>query len=162
MPESSSSGAVTLRLWQAEDAAALVAAWHDPAIIAGSSPPDDRSLAAATRWIDGVDVREQRLLAVDRVIDVAGECVGEVGLSDIDQRRAAAMIGWWVAADHRGNGYARVAVEAMAALAIGFGVQTLVAQIAVDNAASIRIAERTGFELLRAGSFDQPHVYARR
>lgn len=151
-----------MRLWQADDAAALIAAWHDPAIIAGSSPPDDRSLAAATRWIEGVEVREQRLLAVDRVIDVAGECVGEVGLSDIDQRRGAALIGWWVAAGHRGNGYAQQAVEAMAALATGFGVQTLVAQIAVDNTASIRIAERAGFELLRAGSPAHPHVYARR
>ena len=82
---------VTLRPWRVDDTPALVAAWHDDAIVAGSTPPPDRSAAAARRWIEGCDVREQRLLAVDRVIDVAGACVGEVGLSDIDQRRGAAV-----------------------------------------------------------------------
>ena len=74
----------------------------------------------------------------------------------------AALVGWWVAAGYRGNGYAGAAVEALAELALGFGVHTLVAQIGTDNAASVRIAERAGFELLRAGSTQHPHVYARR
>ena len=151
-----------LRPWAAEDAAVLVAAWHDPAIIAGSTPPEDRSLAAAARWIDGVGVREQRLLAIDRVIDVAGACVGEVGLSDIDQRRGAALVGWWVAADHRGRGHATAGLRAMVDVATSVGVTTLVAQIAVDNEASVTVAERAGFAQLRPGSPEQPHVYVRR
>lgn len=152
----------TLRTWRSDDAPALVAAWHDPAIIDGSSPPDDRSIEAAARWIEGVGVREQRLLAVDRVIDVAGECVGEVGLSDIDQRRGAALVGWWVAAERRGNGYAADGLRAMAELAPSFGVQTLVAEIAVDNHASIVVAERAGFVPLRQGTPEQPHAYVLR
>ena len=68
---------VTLRPWRVDDTPALVAAWHDDDIAAGSTPPPDRSAVAAARWIEGCDVREQRLIAVDRVIDVAGECVGE-------------------------------------------------------------------------------------
>ncbi len=154
--------AVTLRPWRIDDAPALVAAWHDPAIIAGSTPPKERSPEAAQRWIDGVGVREQRLLAVDRVIDVAGECVGEVGLSDIDQRRGAALVGWWVAADHRGNGYAVAALQAMVDVAATVGVHALVAEIGVENAASVAVAERAGFELVREGSPERPHVYVRR
>ncbi|MEM9466278.1 MAG: GNAT family N-acetyltransferase [Actinomycetota bacterium] len=96
------------------------------------------------------------------MIDVAGECVGEVGLSDIDQRRGAALIGWWVAAGHRGNGYATEAIGRLADAAVGFGVHTLVAQIGVANEASIHIATRAGFTLLRAGDDATPHVYVRR
>ena len=107
-------------------------------------------------------MREQRLLAVDRVIDVAGECVGEVGLSDIDQRRGAALIGWWVGAEHRGRGFAVAGVGAMLDVAAMFGVTTLVAQIGIDNTASVRVAERVGFMLLRAGSEVEPHLYVHR
>lgn len=153
---------LTLRPWRPDDAAALSAAWHDPDIVAGSTPPADRSLAGAVRWIEGCGVREQRLLAVDRVIDVAGECVGEVGLSDIDQRRGAALVGWWVAADHRGRGHATAGLKAMVDVAATFGVTALVAQIAVDNEASVAVATRAGFELLREGSTEQPHVYVLR
>lgn len=152
----------SLRRWRLEDAPVLVEAWHDPAIIAGSIPPPDRSLAGAQRWIEGVGLREQRLLAVDRVIDVGGECVGEVGLSEIDQRRAAALVGWWVASDHRGRGYATAGLRAMAEVAVSVGVTALVAQIAVANVASVSVAERAGFERMREGSADQPHVYVLR
>ena len=153
---------VTLRPWRVDDAPVLVAAWHDDDILAGSTPPPDRSPASAARWIEGWEVREQRLLAVDRVIDVAGECVGEVGLSDIDQRRGAALIGWWVAAEHRGHGHATAGVAAMVDVASAFGVHTLVAQIGVENEASVRVAERAGFTLLRAGTDTEPHAYVRR
>lgn len=153
---------ITLRPWHVDDAPVLVAAWHDDDILAGSTPPPDRSHASAVRWIGGWEIREQRLLAVDRVIDVAGECVGEVGLSDIDQRRGAALIGWWIAAEHRGHGHAAAGVAAMVELAGSFGVQALVAQIGVDNEASVRVAERAGFTVLRAGTETEPHVYVHR
>ena len=120
-------------------------------------------MAGAARWISGCDIRERRLLAVDRVVDVAGECVGEVGLSDIDPQRGAALIGWWVAAEHRGRGHATAAVEAMVALAFEeLGLRAVVAQIGADNDASVRVAEAVGFERLRSGSGDQPHVYVAR
>ncbi|MEM8708241.1 MAG: GNAT family N-acetyltransferase [Actinomycetota bacterium] len=154
--------APVLRPWHVDDAPALVAAWHDPDVMVGSTPPEDRSLEAARGWIEGVGVREQRLLAVDRVIDVGGVAVGEVGLSDIDQRRGAALIGWWVGADHRGRGFATAGVRAMVDLATQFGVQALVAQIGADNAASIVVAERAGFTLLRSGGEAEPHVFVHR
>jgi len=43
-----------------------------------------------------------------------------------------------------------------------FGVTTLVAQIGIANTASVRVAERVGFMLLRAGSEVEAHVYVHR
>ena len=166
MADPNPDGGVSLRPWRAADATELVAAWNDPDVQAGSNPPPDRSLAAARRWIDGCAVREDRLLAIDRVIDVDGRCVGEVGISDIDDRRGAALIGWWVGADHRGHGYAAAGVAEMASWLLDpahrAGIRALVAQIGVANSASVRVAERAGFSLLRAGDEDHHHVYVRR
>ncbi|MDG1365533.1 MAG: GNAT family N-acetyltransferase [Acidimicrobiales bacterium] len=151
---------VTLRAWRAQDARVLAAAWNDPTITAGAQPPDERSTAAAERWIEGCAVREQRLLAIDRVIAVDDACVGEVGLSSIDQRRKAALIGWWTSVEHRGNGYASAAVRAMTALAFDvFGLVTLVAEIGIENPGSVRVAEHGGFDLLRRGGEGLPHAY---
>lgn len=155
--------AVRLRPWQAADAAALAAAWNDPDVAAGSQPPDDRSVGAAERWIAGCTVREHRLLAIDRVIDIDGRCVGEVGLANIDQQRGAALIGWWVGPDHRGKGYATAGVHAMVELAFSeFGLRAIVAEVGIENAPSIRVAERAGLALLRPGSPERPHAYVAR
>jgi len=154
---------VRLRSWRAQDAPALAAAWNDPTIAAASQPPDDRSLDAAARWIEGCAVREERLLAIDRVVSVDGACVGEVGLSSMDPARKAAVVGWWIGIGHRGNGFATAAVRELIGVAFDeFDIRTLVAEIGIENAGSVRVAERTGFELLRQGSEDRPHAYVHR
>ena len=154
---------VRLRSWRAQDAPALAAAWNDPTIAAVSQPPDDCSLEAAARWIEGCGVREERLLAIDRVVSVDGACVGEVGLSSIDRGRKAAVIGWWIGIGHRGNGFATAAVRELIDVAFDeFDISTLVAEIGIDNAGSVRVAERAGFELLRGGGEDRPHAYVHR
>ncbi len=152
-----------LRSWRVQDAPALAAAWNDPTIAAVSQPPDDCSLDAAARWIEGCAVREERLLAIDRVVSVDGACVGEVGLSSIDRGRKAAVIGWWIGIGHRGNGFATAAVRELIGVAFDeFDISTLVAEIGIDNAGSVRVAERAGFELLRCGGEDRPHAYVHR
>jgi len=155
--------AVSLRPWRRGDAAALAAAWADPDIVAGSQPPEDRSVAAAERWIAGCSVREERLLAIDRVLDVAGECVGEVGASNVDHRRGAALLGWWVASQHRARGHATAGIGLMCDLLFeAFGLRALIAEIAPENEASIRLAVGLGFEPLRAATADSPAAYVLR
>lgn len=145
---------VELRPWRSEDIPALVVAWHDPDIVSGSQPPADRSSEAAGRWIGGSGERERRLLAIDRVIDVDGECVGEVGVSSIDQRRGAALIGWWIAAGHRRRGYATAGLELMVDLLFSeFRLGAIVAEIDDDNAVSRRTALTVGFVPLGPGSY---------
>jgi RimJ/RimL family protein N-acetyltransferase len=138
---------IRLRPWRAVDAAALVRAWHDPDIIAGSSPPPDRSLEAARRWIEGVDERRRAGLALDLVIAGDADTVwGEVGLSQIDPEQRTAVIGWWVAADRRGSGVATEAVTLLTRWALGGGrLRALLALIGTDNPASSRVATRAGY-----------------
>jgi RimJ/RimL family protein N-acetyltransferase len=137
-----------LRPWRLADAPALVRAWHDPDIIEGSRPPADRSPEAASRWIGGCDERRRLGVALDLVIaDPADDRVlGEVGLSKLDPGRRAAVIGWWVHADERGRGVATDAITLFTQWALGpAGLRALFAEIATDNPASLRVAERAGY-----------------
>jgi RimJ/RimL family protein N-acetyltransferase len=155
---------VRLRPWRVGDADALVAAWHDPEIVAGSSPPAVRSEEAAVRWIQGWDQRRVAGLAVDLVVADPGDdrVLAEVGLSRFDPRRRAAMIGWWVAAPERGRGVAGRAVEMLVDWSLEAGLEALVAEITEGNVASVQVAERCGFVMLRPATAAVPAVYSRR
>ncbi len=139
-----------LRPWRLDDAPSLVRAWHDPAVIEGSRPPADRSLATAARWIEGCDERRRAGLAFDLVIAGSDDRVmGEVGLSKLNPRRRAALIGWWTHAQERGRGVATTAVSLFTDWALGSGgLRALLAEIGAGHDASIRVAEAAGFRPL--------------
>jgi ribosomal-protein-alanine N-acetyltransferase len=143
-------GRIHLRPWAVRDAASLVEAWHDPAIQAGSVPPPERSLAAAERWIEGADERRRAGVAIDLVIASDDDrAIGEVGLSRLDPERRAAIAGWWIHEADRGAGAATEAVSLFTEWALGPGrLRAVMAEIAPDNAASIRVAERSGFRVI--------------
>jgi RimJ/RimL family protein N-acetyltransferase len=157
-----------LRPWGADDFPALVRAWHDPAVIAGSTPPRDRSPSAARRWIEGVDERRRAGSALDLVIVGASpgdgtdggtdDAVwGEVGLSQFDATRRAAAVGWWVAAEHRGKGVATEAVTLFTRWALEPGrLRALFARIGADNPASVRVATAAGYVPLEPARNPQP------
>ena len=147
---------IRLRPWCVVDAAALAAAWADPEIVARSSVPPDSSLAAAERWIEGSEERCRRGLSVDLAIarSADDEVIGEVGLSSIDPRRGAALIGWWVAAAERGQGVASEAVAGFAGWALTeAGFAAVVAEITEDNDASLQVAKNCDFVPLGPGSW---------
>jgi len=155
---------VTLRRWELGDAESLVAAWADPEVVAGSTPPSDAGLDAATTWIEGAGEREAANVAVDLVITDPGDdhVMGEVGISSIDDVRRAAMIGWWVAADDRGRHVASCAVGMFADWMLHEGpLDHLMAEIAPGNQASIRVAMNAGFRLLRESDGNHPSVFVR-
>ncbi len=155
---------VVLRRWHVGDAASLTAAWADPGVAAGSAPPADRGLDAATAWIEGARVREQASLAVDIVMadPVDDHVMGEVGISSIDEVRRAALIGWWVSADDRGRHVASTAVRMFADWMLDAGpLDHLVAEILPTNEPSIRVALNAGFRLLRPSEGSRPLVFAR-
>lgn len=156
---------IRLRPWRLEDAPALVAAWHDPAVLAGAHPPEDRSERGARRWIEGWEVRRAGGIAFDLVVaDLADDSVvGEIGLSRFDPGRRAAMAGWWIAESARGRGLAAAAVRLMTDWAMAPGrLAAVLASIDVDNVASARVAERAGFVVLRPGGEGEPAVWVRR
>ncbi len=112
------TGSLVLRPWTVDDAPALVAAWADPDVGRWTGVPARCDEAAARRWITGEEDRRARGLALDLVIEVDGEVVGEVGLADIDPEPGTAEIGWWVAPSHRGNGLASEAANLVAEWAV--------------------------------------------
>lgn len=158
-------GKVHLRPWRANDAPSLVAAWADAVATGEAQPPQDRSLPGAERWIAGAEQRCRVGLAVDLVVAAADDdrVLGEVGLSSIDPRRAVALIGWRVAVGERRQGVASLAAEGFVDWALtATGLVAVVAEISAENAASWRIAERCGFELLRPATSSQLGALVRR
>lgn len=156
---------VRLRAWRSDDAPALVSAWHDPAVIAGSRPPEDRSVRFARRWIAGCETRRLAGVALDLVVAAVDDdaVLGEVGLSRFDTERLAAMAGWWVVEEARGRGVATRAVDLLAAWVLAEGpLVAVVAEIAGDNVASERVASAAGFDLLRPAAENRPGTWVRR
>jgi len=151
MPEIE-AGELLLRPWQITDRDALCAAWQDPTIRQIGQVPSDCSALAAQRWISGAVLRAEAGVALDLVIDRGGHCVGEVGVSHVDNQRRAGLIGWWVAADQRRRGYATAAVRAFSGWLLSEGgLDAVVAEIDPANIASRRVAETSGFLVLRDG-----------
>jgi RimJ/RimL family protein N-acetyltransferase len=139
-------GGLVLRPWRIVDAPALVAAWSDPEVARWTGVPDDRDLVAAERWIAGDAWRRQHGLSLDLVLDVDDEVVGEVGLTAFDAAAGEAEVGWWLAAAHRGRGYASRAVRLLAEWATDeLSVGHLVARCHRGNPASAAVARRAGF-----------------
>lgn len=139
-------GPLVLRPWSADDAGALAAAWADPEIARWTGVPSRHDEAAARRWIGGDADRRARGLALDLVIERAGEVVGEVGLSGVDTDEGRAEIGWWVAPDHRGGGIATSAAALVAAWAVAeLDLDVVVARCHRDNPASGAVARAAGF-----------------
>lgn len=154
-----------IRPWRVDDAPALVRAWHDPAIVAGSTPPADRSTAAAVRWIEGCEDRRLAGVAVDVVVvDDGDQVLGEFGLSRFDAGRAAAVAGWWIHAEARGRGIGGAVVTAMTRWLLDGPLRALLAEIDPGNEASVTVARRAGYQPLGEvpGDSDGIQVWAAR
>ena len=142
-----------LRPWRVTDALALVAAWRDPVIGDRLSVPEPADEAAAARWIS----QRERAWADGRSVDLAvtdppsGTVVGEVGLSQLDPVRRAALVGWWIAEDWRGQGRAGEAVRLVVDWALSEGpLEAVMAEVAADNPASAAVARRAGLRRVQA------------
>lgn len=84
---------------------------------------------------------------------------GLVGIISVRRRDAGVgELGYWVAPAFWGTGYASEAVEAVARWATEAGLQTLVAEVVQDNAASAKVLVRDGFAYVGDG---EVHALAR-
>lgn len=154
---------VWLRPWRRADASALVAGWIDDEVARWLPVPERRDLTAARRWISGWDRRRTLGLALDLVIvDDDDHCLGEVGLSHVDEARSAALIGWWLLPAARGSGAGATAVDLAAGWLLGaVGLAALLALIDQENEPSLALATRCGFEEIGRRD-DHQLVFARR
>jgi RimJ/RimL family protein N-acetyltransferase len=160
--------ALLLRPWERRDAEALIEVYRDPLLreqtrMPVASPED------AARW---VDVHERGWASGDRVsfavfeesaeirsadgsgnASADGGLVGHVVLKRDDPGAPTAEVGYWTAAAARGHGVAPRALEVLTTWAfetfggsggVG-GVDRLELLHQVDNPASCRVAEKTGY-----------------
>lgn len=126
-----------------DDAHALLAVWGDPANerFVGSTPP--RSAEEVRAWMQsgmpwGVWER------------ASGELVGDCGLFRNDDGEWELAYGF--RRDRRGRGYATEAGDACLRHGFGeLGLTRIVADVPREHAASIRVLEKLGFRLERAG-----------
>ena len=173
--------ALRLRPWLAEDMPDLLAAVARdyPARGLESHPDLDvpgpqrwsgpRNDAEAALWLSG---QERGWACGDwltfAVLDaVQNRAVGHVGLKNRDGGQLGTgergEIGYWTAADARGRGIAPAAVRAVTAWAFGnFGTECLPRIMLVhdvDNRASCRVAEKSGYPFHELSPANPPHWF---
>ena len=150
------AGALHLRPWEDRDVEALATAVRDPAI-ALWSPFEDAGdpRADAERFVRRAPTGDDPRAAFAVVDATTGELLGGISLIGLDRTERTAEIGYWTMPAARGRGIARRAVATTARWAFGaLGVARLELIHAIENEASCRVAQATGFAVeatLRSG-----------
>ncbi|MFE3118841.1 GNAT family N-acetyltransferase [Streptomyces niveus] len=140
--------ALDLRPWDDSDVRPLIDVYRDPVLRRWTRLPVT-GVEDALRWLevqrDGWRSGERFSFAVLE----EGRLVGNVALKRDAAHRAE--VGYWTAAGARGRGIAPRALEALTGWAFGAlpGVTRLELLHQVDNAASCRVAEKTGYAYRR-------------
>ncbi len=139
---------VTLRRATSADAPTLLA-WRREPSAARFQPLRDRPLDDLRHEleIDGAKPIDAAFDGSGRFIVVAGgEDAGWVTLQRVDRDDRTASVGYTIAERFRARGIATAAVRAVIDIAFGpLGIERLGAVAAVENIASRRVLERSGF-----------------
>jgi RimJ/RimL family protein N-acetyltransferase len=148
------AGPLTLRPWAPEDAAVLAELYRDEAMRRWASAPVHDEPSAA-RWVAeqrrGWETGERLAFAVEETRAPDARPAGNVVLKRPAVGSAPAEVGYWTAAHARGRGVAPRALTALADWAFATfaheGLTRLELLHQVDNTASCRVAEKSGFAL---------------
>ncbi len=139
---------VTLRRASPDDAATILA-WRREPSAARFQPLKDLSLDDLRHELemDGTKPLDAAFDGSARFIVVAGdEDAGWVTIQRVDREDQMAGIGYTISERFRGRGVATTAVRAVIDIAFGpLGIERLGAVAAVENIASRRVLERSGF-----------------
>ncbi|WP_395298698.1 GNAT family N-acetyltransferase [Kitasatospora hibisci] len=153
-----SGGGLVLRPFREEDAPALIAVYRDETLRRFTRTPVNDP-AEAARWLElqrrGWAEGHRYSFAVleprDGRTDAPAELVANVVLKRAEPGGPAAEVGYWTAAAARGRGVAPRALEVLTGWAFAAfaadGLVRLDLLHQVDNAASCRVAEKTGYGL---------------
>ncbi|MGR6319566.1 GNAT family N-acetyltransferase [Micromonospora soli] len=151
-PATSATPELVLRPWRDDDIDAVLAAYRDPVLRQWTRfPVTTRSEARAFLR------RSRQGWAADRrfsfaVLEPAADgqrLVANVVLKEVTPGRPSAEVGYWTAAPARGRGVAPRAVDAVSAWAFArfaaAGLTHLELMHQIDNPASCRVAEKSGY-----------------
>jgi RimJ/RimL family protein N-acetyltransferase len=121
--------------------------WNDPAIrpgFGGATVMDEEEVTSHVESLAEGDEGEIFLACVD------GEPVGEGFLFDLDPQRGRVELGYWIAPEAQGRGYATETAELLVEYALTERrLNKVVARVLAFNDASRHVLETVGFE--RAG-----------
>lgn len=153
LPELAADGLV-LRAWRDDDAAAVRAAYADPATQrwhARRLDSDDEALDLVRAWRDAWAAGTGASWAVD---DPELGMVGRVAVKIGSAGDGTGVLAYWTAPEARGRGVSARAVRAVARWAFATGFHRLEVEHSTGNPASCRVAEKAGFpaEGTRRGS----------
>jgi RimJ/RimL family protein N-acetyltransferase len=142
-------GPTALRPWRDSDLDALVAACQDPEIVAFTRVPANYGASDARAFLlqrhDAVWTGQAAPFAIVHASDDA-RLLGSISLMRFEWAHARGEVGYWLAREARGRGHATRAVR----LICRWGFESLELDridllAATENAASQRVAERSGF-----------------
>jgi RimJ/RimL family protein N-acetyltransferase len=135
---------VELRPVRQDDLPILFEHQADPVAAAVASFPSRDREAFDAHWARLLHQADN----VVRTIELNGRTVGNIGSWEQEGER---LVGYWVGRDDWGKG---VATAALAAFIDVERTRPLHAHVAVDNAGSIRVLEKCGFERVSASTGD--------
>lgn len=159
LPTERETNGISIRKYQAGDAAGIVEAVHESVATVGAWLDwcsNRYGAAEAEAWIahaaDSWDKAESFVFAI--VDATSGDYLGGVGLSRIDQENHSANLGYWIRQSYQGRGVGTQAAR----LAVGYAFEQLkLTRIEIvcgaANRPSRRVAEKTGarYEGLASG-----------
>ncbi|MFC4017375.1 GNAT family N-acetyltransferase [Micromonospora sp. GCM10011542] len=151
-PATPSAPELVLRPWREDDLDALLEAYRDPVLRRWTRQPVTDP-AQARQWLDRArqdwDSGRRLSFAVLTDDDDGPRLVANVALKKVAPGRPAAEVGYWTAAPARGRGVAPRAVTAVSRWAFdrfaADGLRRLELLHQVDNPASCRVAEKSGY-----------------
>ncbi|GGF29349.1 acetyltransferase [Williamsia phyllosphaerae] len=153
-------GGSILRPWESDDAAAVAAAYDDPAIQQWHSRRIDtleESRAVIERWRSEWPNGSGAQWAL--ADGDAGTLLGRVALRRIDLQDGNAEVAYWMVPAARGRGLCASAVDAMSRWAFDHaGLHRLHLEHSVANHASCRTAEKAGFVAEGTHRLSVPHA----
>jgi ribosomal-protein-alanine N-acetyltransferase len=143
-----SIGTIRLRPFRETDADVVISVADDPLIplitTVSTSGSRDDAVAFIKRQHERLRSGAGYSFAIAE--DAEDEAVGHIGLWLHDYRHGRASIGYWIAPQHRGRGYASTAMCALTRWAWTLpGIARLELYVEPWNEASWRSAERAGF-----------------
>ncbi len=147
------SARLVLRPWRPADAPTVVEIMRDPRISEYLPLPRPYTPAAAQELVTAAPADRLELAVVRD-----GRVVGAIGIERPAGDPGSAEIGYWVAGEHWGAGYATEAVRTLARFAFELGLHRLQIRADIGNVGSARVALRAGFGfegIARLGSRSQ-------
>jgi RimJ/RimL family protein N-acetyltransferase len=143
-------GPTALRPWRDSDVTALVAACQDPEIVRWTRVPTPYGEADARAYLHArYDATFAGLSAPFAIVAAAdgGQLLGSISLMRFAWEHLRAEVGYWLAAEARGQGHATRAVRLICEWGFAqLGLERIDLLAATGNRASQTVAERAGFQ----------------